>query len=170
MRTELLLYCRHACLRMRNFGDRYLYEPYAFWTLLGAQLALSLFAICKLILAARVHKSCSVVITLYLLVLVYSLSTVQSVRSVFFLDVAFRYPLIAYEFLDVAAISAYLCVMSVICWLWRDIFLQFSAPLQLRCRKANTALFIGVDAAVLVWNFGSLGVFRAVDNEQLASF
>lgn len=83
------------------------------------------------------------------------------------MDVALSYSDFVFELLDVCAISVYLCVMSVICWMWWDVYLQFgTAP---RRRGLNSVLHITVILLILIWNIGSLCIFYFLEMHEVAN-
>ena len=88
-------------------------------------------------------------------------------RTAFFLDVALHYTDFVFELLDVCAISAYLCVMSVICWMWWDVYLQFGAFPQRRW--LNSVTHITANILVFIWNIGSLCVFYGFGLQKAAN-
>ena len=142
-----------------------LYEPDAFWTMLAAQQVVTLFAIWKLVVVLRLQSM--PLVLLYQLVILFSLGTCYTARTVYFLNVVFEYTEFIFELLDVTAISVYLCVMIVICWMWWDVYLQFG--LSPHIRWVNTFAHIVLGVLLFTWNIVSLCVFHATGNARLAN-
>ena len=140
-------------------SEQLLYEPTAFWVLVGAQQVVSAAAVWRTVSTLRTG---SAALLFYSLVLALSLT-----RTLFFLVVAVDYPLEVFVLLDVASLSLYVAALSVLCWLWWDVFLQFSSPQEVRSRANNTAFFLGVNSAAVLWNFGSLALLDLLDYRGL---
>jgi hypothetical protein len=132
-------------------SQQFLYQPIAFWVLAGTQQVVSVMATWRILSTLR--KGSGVALLFYSLVLVFSI-----MRTLFFLAVVLDYPLEVFELVDVASLSLYVAALSVLCWLWWDVFLQFSGPQGIRRRPFNTAFFIGANSVAVVWNFASLVV------------
>lgn len=72
-----------------------------------------------------------------------------------------------FELLDVCAISVYLCVMSVICWMWWDVYLQFGTSPERRW--LNSAGHLTANILVFTWNVSSLCAFYGFGLHQAAN-
>ena len=127
-------------------SQQFLYEPAAFWALVGAQQVVSAAAAWRVVSTLRTGSA--VALLFYSLVLAFSI-----MRTLFFLTVALDYSLEVFELVDVASLSLYVAALSVLCWLWWDVFLQFSGPQGERRRPYNTVFFLIANSAAALWNF-----------------
>lgn len=132
-------------------SQQFLYDPTAFWVLAGAQQVVSAAAAWRVVSTLRTGSA--VALLFYSLVLAFSI-----MRTLFFLTVALDYPLEVFELVDVVSLSLYVAALSVLCWLWWDVFLQFSGPQGERRRPFNTAFFLGANSTAVLWNFACIVV------------
>lgn len=129
--------------------DWYLYEAAAFWALVGAQQLVTGGALWRVV--ATLRRESSVMLLFFSLVLVYSV-----VRTLYFLVVAVNYPLEVFEMLDVTSVSLFVGAMSVLCWLWWDIFLQFSGVQGRHRQNKSTRFYLSVNGAMVLWNYACI--------------